>query len=186
MNWLTLVGSVGIGAIVASLITLGGMFWSKKIDFKRDHYKFLIQKRREAYGFVEEILSAVDDPIHLVRADIGIVTVKKIQVSRKYEEDFVKKLLLRYEEYATKKRWLSAQTQESQEKLFAKLFEIESKLKNSESDIFVLNDHQLESSLAHILIEANERFQYDMLRLYDVSAFFDKKKRPIWPLVRLI
>ena len=159
---IALVSSGIIAALISSIVTI--LF--KQIDYKREYYRIIINKRLDAYEALEICLAFLEEAI---MTEAG----KYYTFLESWEEfsDFDQKVRVAFR----KGRWISLKTitklSEMQQYIYPL---IETKLKKDLSKYEVMDkDLRIEASkvLSTYRNELNELVRVDMLNLYKIKRF---------------
>lgn len=168
-------GSIGIGAVSSAIITIFGNRYLKKGDYKRDHYSYLIQKRIEAYNFVEEILITLDLTTHLYQKGKLIYMGYKIFVFPNEEQSYCSILLEKFSKYNVYKNWLSEQCADNMAEIFGTLNSIENNREKSKKEVIIIYTPDLANGIKKLKEKATKTYHRDILELHQIEGFIQQK-----------
>lgn len=170
--WQIVLSSVVLASIVSSIFTLIINNFTQNKSFKNDYYKLVINKRMEAYQYIDNQLKSMkltvldDDamPYHsMFGGDQQFIYANQHDL-----------LLARANGI-----WLSDSMENSLSELNQLLFEINSNLTDNVNSNVVLAKKYY-SRIVDTREKVENQLRKDMLVLYDVKGFLKEKKKSGW------
>lgn len=174
---LLVLSSVGFGAILPSFINYFTSYKLKKGDYKRDHYKYLIAKRIEAYNYVEEILVALDQTTHLYQNDRLLYMGYKVFVFDNEQKSHCDLLLEKFSLYNVYKNWLSANCADNMAEIFGNLSAITNNREKSKDAVIIVYTEDLKNRIKELKEKATKTYHKDILELHQIEDFVKQKAK---------
>ncbi len=172
-----ILSSVGFGAIVSSIINYYVNHKLKKGDYKREHYRYLITKRIEAYNYVEEILVALDQTTHIYQNDRLLYMGYKVFVFDNEQKSHCDLLIEKFSLYNVYKNWLSTNCADNMAEIFGNLSAIENNREKSKDTVIIVYTEDLKNRIKELKEKATKTYHTDILELHQIENFVKQKAK---------
>lgn len=163
INWQIVLSSVVLSSIVSSIATYVITTFSQKQSFKNDYYKLVIDKRMDAYQYIDSQLrimkmAVLDDDGRLYHS-MFYGDQEKVLINQK---DFIMA--------RTNGIWLSADIENAMSEMNKVLYEVNGEITDDvNNNILVAKQYYTQIASAREKLEI--QLKKDLLTLYDVPGF---------------
>lgn len=170
MNWQIILTSTVVATIVTSIFTLVLNVYLKKIDYKNEYYKKVIQKRIEAYEFLENQI------VRLKQSTLDDRDGKAYHIIFAHGEEYYISSMTPTIQTSAYSLWIHVDTFEVFNKLKSIFFDISFSLNNSNNrnEDLIIMGKKYYREIALIRDELEQCVRNDYLNLHKIEEFGKK------------
>lgn len=171
----SILSSIGIGAVTASIVTFWGNRYLSQISYNREGNKFLVQKRIVAYDEIEKIIIALDERI-IIKSESGDILYTGYKILVKSENVCYSKFVLElFSKYSYYKLWLSKEMEDCLRDVFIELDKIYQALENEQGSNCILNNVLAENRIKVLSKQSIEIYYRDAINIKRIDSFIKDK-----------
>lgn len=167
MNWQIILTSSSIAALVTAFFTIILNVYLKKLDYKNEYFKKVIQKRIDAYEFLENQI------IRLKQSTIDDLDGKAYHIIFAYGEEYFSSSMTPTIQASAYSLWIHPETFESFNKLKNIFIHISFALndKKSRNEELIVLGKKYYKEIAILRDELEKHVRNDYLNLYKIEEF---------------
>lgn len=173
----TIIAGIGIGTIISSVITFFGNHYLNKGNYKREHYSYLITKRIEAYNFVEDVLTSLDETTQIRQNDKLIYMGYKVFIFINEQKNHCDILLEKFSKYNVYKNWLSPECADNMAEIYGNLSHIENNREKSKDEVIIIYTPDFAARIKELKEKAIKTYHKDILKLHQIEGFIKQKNK---------